>query len=96
MQHSQLSDTSDRSREEWIERLWISGNEEDQTQLIEAIDLMLDVALVDRDKHIPLSLDVADILRNLQVDQVTLIAAILSDVRLSDTYSVDSIAEKIQ
>ncbi len=94
MQHSQLSDTSDRSREEWIERLWISDNEEDQTQLIEAIDLMLDVALVDRDKHIPLSLDVADILRNLQVDQVTLIAAILSDVRLSDTYSVESIAEK--
>jgi len=60
----------------------------------EAIDLMLDVASIDRDSHIPLSLDVADILRNLQVDQVTLIAAILSDVRLSDTYTVETIAEK--
>ena len=94
MQHSQLSDTSERNREEWIARLWISDNEEDQRQLIDAIDLMLDVASVDRDSHIPLSLDVADILRNLQVDQVTLIAAILSDVRLSDTYSIETIADK--
>ena len=94
MQHSQLSDTAERSREEWIERLWISDSEEDQQQLIEAIDLMLNVASVDRDPHVPLSLDIADTLRNLQVDQVTLIAAVLSDVRLSDTYSVETIAEK--
>ncbi len=92
MQHSQLSDTSDRTRREWIERLWISDNNEEKKQLIHAIDLMLEVASVDRDSHIPLSLDVADILRNLQVDQVTLIAAILSDVRLSDSYSVEDIA----
>lgn len=92
MQHSQLSDTSDRTRKAWIERLWISDNNEEKKQLIHAIDLMLEVASVDRDSHIPLSLDVADILRNLQVDQVTLIAAILSDVRLSDSYSVEDIA----
>ncbi len=94
MQHSQLSDTSERSREEWIERLWISDSSKDQTQLIEAIDLMLDVASVDRDTHIPLSLDVADILCNLQVDQVTIIAAVLSDIRLSDTYTIETIADK--
>jgi len=94
MQHSQLSDTTDRNRDEWIERLWISDSEDDHQQLIHAIDLMLDVAAIDRDSHIPLSLDVADILRNLQVDQVTLIAAILSDVRLSDTYSIETIAEQ--
>lgn len=94
MQHSQLSDTSNRSRDEWIERLWISESDDDKTQLIHAIDLMLDVASVDRDSHIPLSLDVADILRNIQVDQVTLIAAILSDIRLSDTYSIETIADK--
>ena len=92
MQHSQLSDTSDRTRKAWIERLWISDDNEEKKQLIHAIDLMLEVASVDRDSHIPLSLDVADILRNLQVDQVTLIAAILSDVRLSDSYSVEDIA----
>ncbi len=94
MQHSQLSDTSARNREEWINRLSINDSEEDQQLLIEAIDLILSVAEFDRDKHMPLSLDVADILRNLQVDQVTLIAAVLSDIRLSDTYSVEEIAEK--
>lgn len=93
MQHSQLSDTSDRTRGEWLDRLWISENEEEKSQLVHAIDLMLKVAQIDRDSHIPLSLDVADILRNLQVDQVTLIATILSDVRLSDSYSVDEIAK---
>jgi GTP pyrophosphokinase len=94
MQHSQLSDTNERSRAEWIERLWITDSKEDQQQLTHAIDLMLDVAAIDRDSHVPLSLDVADILRNIQVDQVTLIATILSDVRLSDTYSIETIAEK--
>ncbi len=94
MQHSLLSDTSDRTRAEWIERLWISDNKKEKEQLIHAIDLMLGVASVDRDSHIPLSLDIADILRNLQVDQVTLIATVLSDVRLSDSYSIDEIKEK--
>ena len=94
MQHSQLRDTSTRSREQWINRLSINESEADQQLLIEAIDLMLSVAEVDQDQHMPLSLDVADILRNLQVDQVTLIAAVLSDTRLTDTYSIEEIAEK--
>ncbi len=94
MQHSQLSDTSDRSREEWIDRLWITEDSNDKEQLSEAIDLVLDVSSIDRESNIPMSLDIADILRNLQVDQVTLIAAVLSDVRLNENYSVDSIAEK--
>ncbi|GAA0417658.1 GTP diphosphokinase [Cocleimonas flava] len=94
MQHSQLRDTSSRTREEWIHRLSINESEEDQQLLIDAIDLMLTVAEFDEDSQVPLSLDVADILRNLQVDQVTLIAAVLSDVRLCDTYSIEEIAEK--
>jgi len=93
MQHSQLSDTSDRSHEEWIERLWISEDPKDKELLGKAVDLMLDVASIERESHIPFSLDIADILRNLQVDQVTLIAAVLSDVRLIDSYPVDAIAE---
>ncbi len=94
MQHSQLSDTNKRNREQWIERLSISDDSKDREYLTEAIDLMLDVASFDRDPHVPFSLDVADILRNIQVDQVTLIAAVLSDVRLGDTYSIETIAEK--
>ncbi len=92
MQHSQLSDTSERTRNEWLERLSISDSDEETKQLVQAVDLMLEVASVDRDSHIPLSLDVADILRNLQVDQVTLIATVLSDIRLSDSYTIDEIA----
>ena len=92
MQHSLLSDTSQRSRDEWISRLWISGQRDDQAMVIHAVELMLDTRSVDRDPHIPLSLDVADILCNLQVDQVTLIATVLSDVRLSDVYSLEEIA----
>jgi GTP pyrophosphokinase len=94
MQHSLLSDTSQRSRDEWISRLWISGQEDDQAMVVHAVDLMLDTRAIDRDPHIPLSLDVADILCNLQVDQVTLIATVLSDVRLGDVYSLEKIAEE--
>ncbi len=92
MQHSLLSDTSQRNRDEWISRLWISAQDDDKAMVIHAVDLMLDTRSVDRDPHIPLSLDVADILCNLQVDQVTLIATVLSDVRLSDVYSLEEIA----
>ncbi len=94
MQHSQLRDTSKRNREEWIDRLSINESEEDQQLLIEAIDLVLNAPEDNQAQDIPSSLDVADILRNLQVDQVTLIAAVLSDLRLSDIYSTKEITEK--
>lgn len=94
MQHSQLSDTSERSREEWITRLWITDDEKDKQQLGEAIDLVLEATLVNHESTIPTSLDIADILRNLQVDQVTLVAAVLSDDRLAEVYSSEAIAEK--
>ncbi len=94
MQHSLLSDTSKRGRDEWITLLWISESEEDREFVIHAVDLMLETRSVDRDPHIPSGLDVADILCTLQVDQVTLIATVLSDVRLGDIYSLDEIAKK--
>ncbi len=94
MQHSQLSDNSDRSHDAWVERLWVTNNNKDKLQLIKAINLMQAVSAFSQYKHIPFGLDVADILRNLQVDQVSLIAAILSDVRLADTYSIETIAEE--
>lgn len=92
MQHSLLNDTSNRTREEWIARLWVSGKQKDHEQVTRVVDLMLDSASVNRDPHIPLSLDVADILRSLQVDQVTLIATVLSDIRLSDVFSLEDIS----
>jgi len=96
MQHSQLGDTGKRSRNDWLERLWINEDEKDKQQLINAIDLIFSTGLneaADDLNATPRSLDVADMLRNLQVDQVTLIAAVLSDVRLIDDCSLDSIAK---
>ena len=94
MQHSQLIDNSDRSRDAWLERLWITDNKADKRQLSHAIDLMFEVGTFEQNLHIPFGLDVAEILRNMQVDQVSLIAAILSDSRLVDTYSIETIAEE--
>ena len=96
MQHSQRGITQKRSQSDWLERLWISEEEKDKEQLLVAIDLIFDTGLdtfdEDSKNSTPRSLDVADMLRNLQVDQVTLISAVLSDVRLIDSYSLESIA----
>jgi len=96
MQHSQLGDTRKRDREDWLERLWINDNEKDKQQLSDAIDLIFNKGLneiVDKPNVTPRSLDVADMLRNLQVDQITLISAVLSDIRLIDEYSLESVAK---
>ena len=97
MQHSQLGHIGQRNRKDWLERLWISDDEDDKHQLTNAIDLIFSSGLhhvIEGENATPRSLDVADMLRNLQVDQVTLISAVLSDVRLIDSCSIDSIAEE--
>jgi len=96
MQHSQTGDTRKRSQADWLERLRITEDEKDRKQLLDAIDLIFKFGLdVATDKHsmVPRSLDVADMLRNLQVDQITLISAVLSDVRLIEDYSLEAIAK---
>ncbi len=96
MQHSQLGNTTKRNRTDWLERLWISDSEKDKQQLADAIDLVFDAGLneaVDEPNVTPRSLDVADMLRNLQVDQITLIATVLSDTRLTNDYALESVAE---
>lgn len=93
MQHSQLIDNTEYTRDEWIARLWISKKEADKVMVTNALDYMLQIASVDREVHMPISLDVANILITLQVDQVTLIAALLSDIRLNETFSINDIED---
>ena len=96
MQHSQLVNTRKRNKSDWLERLWISDSEKEKEQLTKAIDLIFEAGLseiIDDENAAPRSLDVADTLRNLQVDQITLIGAVLSDVRLIDNCSLETIAE---
>ncbi len=93
MQHSQLIDNKEYNRKQWIDHLWVSNKERDKEMVIKAVDYMLQVAFVDREVHIPISLDVASTLVNMQVDQVTLIATLLSDIRLNESFSIDDIAD---
>ncbi len=94
MQHSQLTDNKQYNRDEWIERLWVTEKDSDKVMVTKAVDYMLQVALVDREPHIPISLDVASTLINLQVDQVTIIATLLSDIRLNESFSIEYIEEE--
>ncbi|HIO91821.1 MAG TPA: bifunctional (p)ppGpp synthetase/guanosine-3',5'-bis(diphosphate) 3'-pyrophosphohydrolase [Leucothrix mucor] len=91
MQHSQLTDNKQYQRHEWIDRLWVTKKANDKDMVTKALDYILQVAEVNRDPHIPLSLDVASTLINLQVDQVTLVATLLSDIRLNESFSIEDI-----
>ncbi|MGV6808780.1 MAG: RelA/SpoT family protein [bacterium] len=82
MQHNRLSDTTDHTREDWIERFWTSGVPADRERLAHAIDCVWYLQDNQRGKPLPKSLEVANILLGLQVDQETLLAALLSDYRL--------------
>ncbi len=91
MQHSHLIKNTKYDREQWIERLWISKNKDDQQMVSDAVDYMLQIESARRAAHVPISLDVANILLSLQVDQVTLIATLLSDISLNEVFAIEDI-----
>ena len=91
MQHSHLIKNTKYNRDEWIERLWISKHSDDKQMVSDAVDYMLQIESACRAPHIPISLDVASTLLSLQVDQVTLIAALLSDISLNDIFSIEQL-----
>lgn len=82
MQHSQTANTESRTRHAWIERFWVSEDEQDLYLLGQIIDSILKFP-PPADLLQPSCLDVAEILRHLDSDQPTLIAALLSDDRFS-------------
>ena len=94
MQHSHLINNTKYSRDEWVNRLWVSENQHDKRMVGDAVDYMLQIESTRRLPHVPISLDVASTLLSLQVDQTTLIAALLSDISLNDIFSVEDIAVK--
>ena len=97
MQHSQLIDSTKYNREEWINRLWVSGKEKDKQSVRCAVDyicLALSLNPPKDSPYLPISLDVAHTLIHLQVDQVTLIATLLSDTRLIDSLPVEHIEQE--
>ena len=91
MQHSHLINNTKYTRDEWIERLWLSDDKKDKQQVSDAVDYILQIESARRLPHVPISLDVANILLSLQVDQVTLVAALLSDIGLNEIFSIEDI-----
>ena len=91
MQHSHLIKNTKYSRDEWVERLWITPHQQDQHMVSHAVDYMLQIESARRAPHVPISLDVANTLLSLQVDQVTLIATLLSDIGLNEIFSIEDI-----
>ena len=93
MQHSQLSDTTQRTSEQWVDFLCISDCAENKRRINGIVEKIRSDSKLEFLGNNPSSLDVADILRGLQVDQTTLTATLLCDLRLEQEYTLESIKE---
>lgn len=93
MRHSRTTDTESRTRQAWIERFWVSDNERDFYLIGQIIDNLLQ-SPPPTDPLQPCSLDVAEILRHLDVDQTTLMAALLCDNRFQQTLTLDEVEKE--
>ena len=93
MRHSRTTDTESRTRQAWIERFWVSDNERDFYLIGQIIDNLLQ-SPPPTDPLQPCSLDVAEILRHLDVDQTTLMAALLCDSRFQQTLTLDVVEKE--
>ena len=94
MQHSQLSDNTQRNIEQWVDYLCItdcSNNRQRVSGLIEKITAKPQLEFLG---HNPSSLDVADTLRSLQVDQTTITATLLCDLRLKEEFTLEFIKDE--
>ena len=94
MKHSQLSDTIQRGQQEWIDLLHITDSDQDRAQLTRIISSIHDAKDDTKDDTNPSSLDVVEILRGLQVDQSTLIATLLCDLRIQNSYPLTLIEKE--
>ena len=93
MRHSRTSDTESRTRQAWIERFWVSESERDFYLLGQIIDDILALPPAPETLQ-PCSLDVAEILRHLDVDQTTIMAALLCDNRLQQMLTLDDVEQQ--
>ncbi|MEZ5536611.1 MAG: bifunctional (p)ppGpp synthetase/guanosine-3',5'-bis(diphosphate) 3'-pyrophosphohydrolase [Thiolinea sp.] len=92
MQHSQLINTESRDLASWLERLWVSGDPADRERLEPTIRTLLDPVQNDDNSLHPNSLDVAETLCSIQVDQTTITAALLSDPYFTQTLELNEIS----
>ena len=94
MQHSQLSDNTQRNIEQWVDFLCITDCSDNRQRVSGLIEKITAKPSLDFLGHNPSSLDVADTLRGLQVDQTTLTATLLCDLRLEEEFTLEFIKEE--
>ena len=94
MQHSQLVNTESRDLASWVERLWVSAKPHDQELLRTIVSALLNPEHHDNKSLYPNSLDVAETLRSLDVDQATLMAALMSDPLFIETREIQEIEKE--
>ncbi|HMT92382.1 RelA/SpoT family protein [uncultured Thiothrix sp.] len=82
MQHSQTVNSKSRDLDTWVRRLWVSNQERDLDLLYRAIKPLLDRG--ECEPLQPCGLDVAENLRLIEAEQLTLLAALLSDPLYAD------------
>ncbi|WML89136.1 RelA/SpoT family protein [Thiothrix lacustris] len=93
MRHSRSSDTESRTRQAWIDRFWVSDNERDFYLLGQIIDRLF-LMPPSTDHLQPCSLEVAEILRHLDVDQTTIMAALLCDSRFQQILTLEEVEQQ--
>lgn len=93
MRHSKSNTTEYRTHQAWVERFWISGDARDRGTLDALVTRLLQHTPPADDYLQPCALDVAEILRHLDVDQTTLIAALLCDDRIREELSFETIRQ---
>lgn len=79
MQHSRLTDPSAHNLESWVQLFWTSGREQDEYRIRQLVEQLLHKPLDMTAGLEPSGLEMAEILRHLDVDQATLIAALCAD-----------------
>ncbi|MGB1309926.1 MAG: RelA/SpoT family protein [Leucothrix sp.] len=94
MQHSQLSDTTQRNTEQWANLLCLTDCAEDRQRIHHIVKKITAHPSLDFFEQNPCSLDVADTLHSLQVDQMTLVATLLCDLRLEEEYTLAVIRDE--
>ena len=77
MQHSQTVNPKSRDLDTWVQRLWVSKQEQDLDLLYKALRPL--IARGECEYLQPCSLDVAENLRLMEAEQLTLLSALLSD-----------------
>ena len=93
MRHSKILETHAFNATAWTDFFWVSEDAEDYHTLQHLVERIFQLPS-DSDHLQPCGLDVAEILRHLEVDQTTIMAALLCDPRFNKLLSVEQIQQQ--